>query len=282
MSEPYDLTVAQAASEIAARRLSAVELMRSLLARSEALEDDLRLWVTLDHHAALTAAEESQRELDASGPRGPLHGVPMGVKDIFHTAGMRTTACSPIYADFVPDADADSVARLRAAGAIVMGKTVTTQFAWADPSPTRNPWNLARTPGGSSSGSAAGVAARAFPFALGSQTGGSVLRPASYNGVVGLKPHVRPHKQAWRFRSGGVARHDGPLCEDRGGRCHCPGYHGWSRSAGLRFVGPARSRLPGGTARTDYGAPHRSDPGLLQGSRNGRGLGPHPGSPTDT
>ena len=188
MSEPYDLTVAQAASEIAARRLSAVELMRSLLARSEALEDDLRLWVTLDHYAALSAAEESQRELDASGPHGPLHGVPMGVKDIFHTAGMRTTACSPIYADFVPDADADSVARLRAAGAIVMGKTVTTQFAWADPSPTRNPWNLARTPGGSSSGSAAGVAARAFPFALGSQTGGSVLRPASYNGVVGLKP----------------------------------------------------------------------------------------------
>ena len=188
MTQPYDLTVAQAAAEIAARRLSAVELMRSVLARSEALENDLRLWVTLDPDSALTAAEESQRALDASGPRGPLHGVPMGVKDIFHTAGVRTTACSPIYADFVPDADADSVARLRAAGAIMMGKTVTTQFAWGDPSPTRNPWNTARTPGGSSSGSAAGVAARAFPFALGSQTGGSVLRPASYNGVVGLKP----------------------------------------------------------------------------------------------
>ena len=188
MTQPHDLTAAQAAAEIAARRLSAVELMRSLLARSEALEDDLRLWVTLDPDAALAAAEESQCVLDASGPRGPLHGVPMGVKDIFYTAGMRTTACSPIYADFVPDADAESVARLRAAGAIVMGKTVTTEFAWADPSPTRNPWNTARTPGGSSSGSAAGVAARALPFALGSQTGGSVLRPASYNGVVGLKP----------------------------------------------------------------------------------------------
>ncbi len=188
MTQPYDLTAAQAAAEIAARRLSAVELMRSLLERSDALEGDLRLWVTLDPEVAMTAAEESQRELDASGPRGPLHGVPMGVKDIFHTAGIRTTACSPIYADFVPDADADSVARLRAAGAVVMGKTVTTEFAWADPSPTRNPWNTAHTPGGSSSGSAAGVAARAFPFALGSQTGGSVLRPASYNGVVGLKP----------------------------------------------------------------------------------------------
>ncbi len=188
MTQPYDLTAAQAAAEIADRRLSAVELMRSLLEGAEALESELRLWVTLDLDAALAAAEESQRELDAAGPRGPLHGVPFGVKDIFHTAGMRTTACSPIYADFVPDADADSVARLRAAGAVVMGKTVTTQFAWADPSPTRNPWNPARTPGGSSSGSAAGVAARAFPFALGSQTGGSVLRPASYNGVVGLKP----------------------------------------------------------------------------------------------
>ena len=188
MTQPYDLTAAQAAAEIAARRLSAVELMRSLLERAEALEDDLRLWVTLDHDAAMAAAEESQREVDASGSRGPLHGVPMGVKDIFHTAGVRTTACSPIYADFVPDEDAESVARLRAAGAVVMGKTVTTEFAWADPSPTRNPWNTARTPGGSSSGSAAGVAARAFPFALGSQTGGSVLRPASYNGVVGLKP----------------------------------------------------------------------------------------------
>ena len=188
MTQPYDLTAAQAATEIAARRLSTVELMRSLLERSDALEDRLRLWVTLDHDVAMAAAEESQRQLDVSGPRGPLHGVPMGVKDIFHTAGMRTTACSPIYADFVSDADAESVARLRAAGAIVMGKTVTTQFAWADPSPTRNPWNTARTPGGSSSGSAAGVAARAFPFALGSQTGGSVLRPASYNGVVGMKP----------------------------------------------------------------------------------------------
>ena len=188
MTEPYDLTVIQAAAEIATRRLSAVELMDSLLARSEALEPDLRVWVTLDGDAAIDAAHESQREMDASGPRGPLHGVPVGIKDIFYTAGMKTTACSPIYANFVPDHDATSVVNLQAAGALVMGKTVTTQFACGDPSPTRNPWNSAHTPGGSSSGSAVGVSARMFPTAFGSQTGGSILRPASYNGVVGLKP----------------------------------------------------------------------------------------------
>ena len=115
-------------------------------------------------------------------------GVPVGIKDIFFTAGMPTTACSRVYADFVPDHDATSVALLRKAGAIVLGKTVTTEFAYRDPSPTLNPWNRGHTPGGSSSGSAAAVAARMCPVALGSQTRGSVLRPASYNGTVGLKP----------------------------------------------------------------------------------------------
>ncbi|MGH2542569.1 MAG: amidase, partial [Ardenticatenaceae bacterium] len=125
---------------------------------------------------------------DQEGPRGPLHGVPIGVKDIYYTRDMKTTCCSPIYADFVSDYDSTPVALLRKAGAIIMGKTVTTQFACGDPPPTKNPWNAAHTPGGSSSGSAVGVAAQMFPGALGSQTAGSVLRPAAYNGVVGLKP----------------------------------------------------------------------------------------------
>jgi aspartyl-tRNA(Asn)/glutamyl-tRNA(Gln) amidotransferase subunit A len=112
----------------------------------------------------------------------------VGLKDIFYTAGMRTAAGSRVYANFVPTYAATAVVRLQEAGAIVLGKTVTTEFATADPSPTRNPWNTAHTPGGSSSGSAASVAARMVAAALGSQTGGSTLRPAAYNGIVGLKP----------------------------------------------------------------------------------------------
>ena len=119
---------------------------------------------------------------------GALAGVPMGLKDIIYTAGIRTTAGSRVYANFVPAYDATVTVRLKQAGAIILGKTVTTEFATADPSPTRNPWNIEHTPGGSSSGSAASVAARMIPAALGSQTGGSTLRPASYCGIVGLKP----------------------------------------------------------------------------------------------
>ena len=188
MAEPFELSIAQAASQMRQRQLSAVELMESLLSRAKQLEPRLRVWVTLDEEVALTAARRSQAELDRGEPRSPLHGIPVGVKDIFYTQGVRTTACSPIYADFVPTYDATPVALLKRNGAIIMGKTVTTEFACTDPPPTRNPWNASHTPGGSSSGSAVGVAARVFPAALGSQTAGSVLRPASYNGVVGLKP----------------------------------------------------------------------------------------------
>ena len=184
----HDLTIAQAADSIRAGNVSAVELMEALLARSRVLDPGLRVWETLDEDAALDAARSAQAEIESDGPRGPLHGVPIAVKDIFNTEGVRTASGSPIYDDFVPDFDSTAVARLRAAGAIMMGKAVTTEFASFDPSPTRNPWNAEHTPGGSSSGSAAGVAARLFPAALGSQTSGSVLRPASYNGVVGVKP----------------------------------------------------------------------------------------------
>ena len=188
MTQPHNLTVAEAAEAIRLARLSPVELMSALLSRSNDLDPELRVWVTLDEDAAVDAAKASADELSCNGPSGPLHGVPIGVKDIFYTANLRTTGCSPIYADFVPSYDATSVAKLKSAGAIVMGKTVTTEFACMDPPPTRNPYGHAHTPGGSSSGSAVGVAARMFPAALGSQTAGSVLRPASYNGVVGMKP----------------------------------------------------------------------------------------------
>ena len=188
MPQPFELTVAEAATQIREHRLSLVTLMESLLSRAAAMEPSLRVWVSLDPDAALRIARQSERDLEQKGPRGPLHGIPVGVKDIYYTKGIKTTGGSPIYADFVPTYDATTVALLKQAGAIIMGKTVTTEFACSDPPPTRNPWNAAHTPGGSSSGSAVGVAARILPASLGSQTAGSILRPASYNGVVGLKP----------------------------------------------------------------------------------------------
>ena len=188
MAELFDLTVAEAADRIRKREVSSVALAESHLNRIAQLEPGLKAWVTIDMEDVLGTAHQRDHELESTGPRGPLHGIPVGLKDIFYTAGMKTTACSPIYADFVPTYDATCVSHLKEAGAIVLGKAVTTQFANTDPSPTRNPWNSAHTPGGSSSGSSVAVATRMCPVALGSQTGGSTCRPASYNGIVGLKP----------------------------------------------------------------------------------------------
>ena len=188
MTALHELGVAHAAQQIRDRHISAAELMDALLARCHALDARLKVWVTLDAPAALAAARRRDAELQAEGARGPLHGIPVGVKDIYCAHGVPTTCGSPIFADFIPDYDATSVALLKRAGAIIMGKTVTTEFACGDPAPTLNPWNPAHTPGGSSSGSAVGAAVRMFPAALGSQTAGSILRPAAYNGVVGFKP----------------------------------------------------------------------------------------------
>jgi aspartyl-tRNA(Asn)/glutamyl-tRNA(Gln) amidotransferase subunit A len=144
--------------------------------------------VTVDRAGALETAAGLDADARAGRFRGPLHGVPVGLKDIFHVAGLKTTGGARGFADSVPGEDAASVARLRAAGAVVLGKLQTTEFAMADPAVTRNPWNPGRTPGGSSAGSAAAIAARMVPGALGSQTVGSTLRPAAFCGVVGLKP----------------------------------------------------------------------------------------------
>jgi aspartyl-tRNA(Asn)/glutamyl-tRNA(Gln) amidotransferase subunit A len=188
MPEPYELSATQAAKLINRRQLSPVELMESLLGRIDALEPSLKAWVYLDREAALAEARSREAGLKSGSAGGPLYGVPIGLKDIYYTAGIHTTACSRVYADFVPEYDATTVTLLKQAGAVMLGKTVTTEFACMDPSPTINSWNPAHTPGGSSSGSAVAVAARMCPAALGSQTVGSVLRPASYNGIVGFKP----------------------------------------------------------------------------------------------
>jgi aspartyl-tRNA(Asn)/glutamyl-tRNA(Gln) amidotransferase subunit A len=183
-----ELTAAEAAHLIRQRELSPIALVEALLQQIDRLEPEVQAWVTLDRAGALAAAEELAREAQAGTFRGPLHGVPIGVKDIYWTAGLKTTCGSRIFTDHIPTYDATTVARLKRAGAIILGKTVTTEFATADPGPTHNPWDLAHTPGGSSSGSAAGVAARMVAAALGSQTGGSIQRPAAYCGVFGLKP----------------------------------------------------------------------------------------------
>jgi aspartyl-tRNA(Asn)/glutamyl-tRNA(Gln) amidotransferase subunit A len=187
MPEPFQLTVTQAAEQVRNKTLSPVELAQSLLDRIDQMDGELRAWVTIDREEVLSAARQREADVEQGRPLGPVHGVPVGLKDIFYTAGMKTAAGSKVYADFVPDFDATSVAKIKEAGGIILGKAVTTEFATSDPSPTRNPWNPEHTPGGSSSGSSAAVAARMAPAALGSQTGGSTCRPAAYNGIVGLK-----------------------------------------------------------------------------------------------
>jgi len=182
------LGVVEAAAEIRRGAVSPVSLVEACLERIRALDGGVQAWVHVDDKGALAAARERAEEAKRSTVRGPVHGIPVAVKDIFHVAGLPTTAGARPFAHSRPGEDATSVARLRAAGAIILGKTHTTQFAYRDPAPTRNPWNLAHTPGGSSAGSAAAVAARMAPLALGSQTVGSVLRPAAYCGVVGFKP----------------------------------------------------------------------------------------------
>jgi aspartyl-tRNA(Asn)/glutamyl-tRNA(Gln) amidotransferase subunit A len=184
----HELTATQAAQLIRTRELSPVELVQALLARAAEVDPRVQAWVALDADRALAAAREAEAALSGASELPPLHGVPFGAKDIFDTTDLVTAAAFKPYASRKPTRDAEAVSRLKRAGAILLGKMVTTQFAFADPSRTRNPWNDERTPGGSSSGSAAGVATRQVPLALGSQTAGSVLRPAAYNGVLGFKP----------------------------------------------------------------------------------------------
>ncbi|MGH7266492.1 MAG: amidase [Candidatus Rokuibacteriota bacterium] len=186
--DAHRLSVLEARTRIRSGTLSAVALVEACLRQIDRREPDIGAWVTLDRAGALETARRLDDEARHGRFRGPLHGIPVGLKDIFHAAGLRTTAGARGFADSVPLHDAVAVGRLRAAGAVILGKLHTSEFATADPASTRNPWRLARTPGGSSAGSAAAVAARMVPAALGSQTVGSTLRPAAFCGVVGFKP----------------------------------------------------------------------------------------------
>jgi Asp-tRNA(Asn)/Glu-tRNA(Gln) amidotransferase A subunit family amidase len=188
MTRPADLGVADAAAAIREGRMTAVELTEDCLARVREVDGPVQAWAFLDPAHALRQAQAADDHRMAGRVLGLLHGVPVGIKDIFDTSDYPTEFGSALWQGRTPRRDAAAVARLRAAGAIILGKTVTTEYAYYHPGKTRNPHDSARTPGGSSSGSAAAVAAGMAPAAIGSQTNGSVIRPAAFCGVVGFKP----------------------------------------------------------------------------------------------
>jgi Asp-tRNA(Asn)/Glu-tRNA(Gln) amidotransferase A subunit family amidase len=183
-----ELTATEAAAKIVCGEITAEQLMQACLERIKIREPDVQAWAYIDPDYTMMLARSADQQLKEGKGVGPLHGVPVGIKDVIDTADMPTEHGSPMFAGRRTNHDAACVAALRAAGAIVMGKTVTTELANVYPSKTRNPHNLEHTPGGSSAGSGAGVADYHIPLALGTQTGGSVIRPASFNGVYGLKP----------------------------------------------------------------------------------------------
>jgi len=182
------LSAVDAARAIRDGAISSVELVEACLARVREADAGVQAWAFLDPEHALEQARALDERRKEGAPAGPLHGVPVGIKDIFDTADMPTEDGTVLHAGRTPATDAAAVARLRAAGAVIMGKTVTTELATYAPGKTRNPHNAEHTPGGSSSGSAAAVASGMVPLALGSQTNGSVIRPAAYCGVYGFKP----------------------------------------------------------------------------------------------
>lgn len=194
MREFHELTIAKASKLIAERELSPVELTRCVLERIDALDPQINAFLTVTADVALEQARAAEQQIACGRYRGPLHGIPVGLKDIYYTAGIRTTGQSRVALEHVPKFDATTTEKLADAGAILLGKTATHEFAHGGPCfdlpfpPARNPWNIAHFTGGSSSGSAAGIAAGFIFGALGTDTGGSIRKPASFCGVVGLKP----------------------------------------------------------------------------------------------
>ncbi|MBE9477373.1 MAG: amidase, partial [Proteobacteria bacterium] len=185
---PNALSATEAARRIREGRLTSVDLVKACLKRIEDTDGQLHAWAHLNPELALAQAAELDQIRLNGRPLGPLHGVPVGLKDIIDTKDMPTERGTAIFKGRQPDADAGIVERLHEAGAVILGKTTTTEFAFMHPSETRNPHNVDHTPGGSSSGSAAAVAAFHVPLAVGTQTNGSVIRPASFCGTYGFKP----------------------------------------------------------------------------------------------
>jgi len=217
VSDPTDFTLAAAGDALRAGRLSPLELTNAYLARIERTNPVLNAYVTVTAERALTDARRATDEIARGGHRGPLHGIPVGLKDLVDTAGIRTTYGSKVHATHVPTADAAVVVRLAAAGAVLLGKLNTHEYAFGVTTnnphhgATRNPWDPARIPGGSSGGSGAAVAARTACAAIGTDTGGSIRIPAAVCGVVGLKPTFGRVSKAGVFPMSYLFDHVGPL-----------------------------------------------------------------------
>ncbi len=213
----HDLSIGELARLITARALSPVELTEALIRRVEDHDGQTRAFITRTFDLAREQARRAEAEIAASGPRGPLHGIPFGLKDIYDTRGILTSAHSRIFIDRVPAEDAAATRRLYEAGAVLLGKLATHEMAHAGPSfdlpwpPARNPWNLVHFTGGSSTGSGAAVAAGLVPMALGSDTGGSIRGPASHCGVVGLMPTFGLVSRAGVVTNSYTFDHCGPL-----------------------------------------------------------------------
>jgi aspartyl-tRNA(Asn)/glutamyl-tRNA(Gln) amidotransferase subunit A len=244
-----DLDLVQAAAAIESGAVDPVELTEAYLARIEATEPDLNAYVTVDVDGARQAAAAAREEIAEGRYRGPLHGIPVGIKDIFDTAGLRTTYGSIRYSGHVPTSDAVVVARIRSAGAVILGKQATHEFAWGGRTdnphfgPTRNPRDLTRIPGGSSGGGAASVVARSSLLAIGSDTAGSVRIPAALCGCVGVKPVYGWIDMAGAFPLEPELDHVGVLARTVDDAALAVGVLGGPVVAGRRGVAPPVDRL---------------------------------------
>jgi aspartyl-tRNA(Asn)/glutamyl-tRNA(Gln) amidotransferase subunit A len=212
------ITIAEASRLIRARKLSPVDLTKTYLARIEALDPKLNAFITVLAESALAEAKAAETEIAAGAWKGPLHGIPIGLKDIYNTAGIATTGHSALYRNHVPAEDAVTVAKLRAAGAVVIGKLSTMEFAIGGPSfdlpwpPARNPWDLDRQPGGSSSGSGAAIATGLCTGSMGTDTGGSIRNPAAWCGIAGIKPTYGRVSRRGILPLSFTMDHGGPMC----------------------------------------------------------------------
>lgn len=215
-----DLTAVELAGQIKLGKTTAVEAMEAVIANIDSKEEELNCYVTFDREAALSAAKEAQKKIEAGELTGPLAGVPIAIKDNMCTEGVLTTCSSKILGNFIPQFSSEAVKRIEEAGAVVIGKTNMDEFAMGSTTetsaygPTKNPWNTEHVPGGSSGGSAAAVAANECFCALGSDTGGSIRQPASYCGVVGMKPTYGTVSRYGLIAYGSSLDQIGPLCKD--------------------------------------------------------------------